>query len=67
MEIAKIARLVKVGDSLAVIIPKPVVRAMNFKRGDQFVCAIYDETTIYLRKLDDADLLKFKPPAIIYK
>lgn len=52
------------GTSLAIVIPKPVLKALDLKRGDEFVFAIYDENTIYLRKLSDADLLKLTPPLI---
>jgi antitoxin component of MazEF toxin-antitoxin module len=35
-----VRRLVKVGNSLAVVFPKPMLRAGGFRRGDSFLCDV---------------------------
>ena len=44
-------RVIKVGDSLALIIPAPVCRDLKIRRGDFFDLLIGDSETIVARRL----------------
>ena len=52
----KITKLIKVGDSLGVIIPKNILEALKWERGDQIVFGIYDEQNIIIKKVTNIEL-----------
>lgn len=66
MEILKITSVIKVGGSVAVIIPADIARQMEIQKGDQLICVVYVSGTIGLKKLSDAEKLQLKPPHIPY-
>ena len=49
-------KVLKVGTSLGVVIPRNLLRAMKIERGDQLAFAVYDEARIIMRKLTDNEL-----------
>jgi len=59
-------RLTRLGNSLAIIIPKSILTAQNLQRGDLFGFGIYDDNKIILKKLSDKEILQIKPPDIDY-
>lgn len=61
MEQITIQRVLKVGNSLAVILPVHVHRALGMKRGDNISFAVWQENEVVIRKLTDDDLQKLKP------
>jgi hypothetical protein len=62
MERIIITRIIKTGTSLCVVIPKNILNALNWERGDQVVFGICDSNTITINKLSQSDLLKLKLP-----
>lgn len=62
MENIQTARVVKVGTSLALILPVAICRSMQLGRGDRFVFGIYDDNIFYARRLTTDDLRNIKPP-----
>ena len=57
-------KVIKVGSSLAVIIPKNICDALEFERGNHVAFAIYLYGNLCIRKLTDAQILQIKPPLI---
>lgn len=51
----------RVGTSLAVVIPVNILRALKIERGDQMAFGVYVEDVICIRKIQQEDLLKIKP------
>lgn len=64
MQDLRITSIQKVGNSLGVIIPAYVARALDFQRGEQVIFAIYNEGVITLRKITEAEKLQMQPPII---
>lgn len=64
MERVIITRIIKTGNSLCVVIPKNILTAMQLQRGDQVAFGIFDENTLAISKLSQADILKIKPKNI---
>lgn len=62
MEYIKTTKLINIGDSRGVVLPKNILTALGFGRGDQFFVGIVDEKTIGIRKVTHEDLLKFRQP-----
>lgn len=60
----QITKVIKNGNSLAVVIPINILRELGIKRGDQIVFAIAEGDVICMRKITDAEKLKIKPPPI---
>lgn len=60
MNYVKITKLIKVGDSLGIIIPKNILDALKWERGDQIVFGVYDETNIIIKRVTDTDLKIWK-------
>lgn len=60
MEKLIITSIIKTGNSLCVVLPKNILHALKLERGDQVVFGIYDENSLVIRKLSNADLLKIK-------
>lgn len=60
-------KILKVGDSLAVVIPSEVCNALEIRRGS-FVCVTIDEKLqIILTKLSDKTAEQLEPPIINYE
>ncbi len=60
----QITKLVRVGTSLAVVIPVNILRDLKLERGDQIVFAIAESDVLCMRKITDAEKLQIKPPVI---
>lgn len=61
MENLIITKVMRVGTSLAVVIPVNILRALKIERGDQMAFGVYVEDVICIRKIQQEDLLKIKP------
>ena len=64
MHSTHIAKLMRIGSSVGVIIPRIVLNALKVDRGDTVVFAFYGERQIMLRILTDAELRHLQPPEI---
>lgn len=62
MELIQTTKIIKTGTSLCVVVPKNILKALKWERGDQIVFGIYNDDAIILRKISQSDLLKLKPP-----
>lgn len=47
--------MIKVGNSLAITLPAPLARALDFQRGDRVVLSCVEEGTITVRKVNDKE------------
>lgn len=61
MEKIQLTKIIKVGNSLGVIIPKNILTALNIQRDDQIAFGIYADDVICIHKVSYEDLLKLKP------
>lgn len=66
MEVLHIVKAVKTGNGVSVIIPAEFLRALEIRRGDYLVMAIYSGETLLTRKPTQAELLQLKPKNILY-
>lgn len=62
----RLQRVIKVGSSLAVTLPVEVCRALGIERGDAVTLGIFEENTVVIRRLTDADLKLLRPQQILY-
>lgn len=60
----QITKVVRVGTSLAVVIPVNILRGLFIERGDQVVFSIAAGDVLCMRKITDAEKLQIKPPVI---
>jgi len=51
MENRRIGKITRLGNSLAIVIPRPILRVLKMERGDQVVFGVYDENTVAIRKI----------------
>lgn len=61
MENIIIAKVIKNGNSLAVVIPSNICRTLKIERGDQVTFGVYQDDIICIKKIQQRDLLKLKP------
>jgi hypothetical protein len=52
MEPLRITKVIQVGSSLAIILPKPLLHAVDFQRGDQVFLAVREDLSISIKKVD---------------
>jgi len=52
----EIQRVIKVGNSIAVVLPAHIARAFNIQVGDTVALSCVEEGVVVVRKLDDEDL-----------
>jgi len=64
MENIKVGKVIKVGSSLAIVVPAELARALDIKRGDQIVYAVFSENQFCVRRLTEQDLRAMKPQNI---
>lgn len=50
MEPLRITKVLRVGDSLGIIIPKDILNVTNLKRGDQVFIAVREDLSIQIIK-----------------
>lgn len=60
----QVTKIVRVGTSLAVVIPVNLLRGVKWERGDQIVFAVAESDVVCMRKMTDAEKLQIKPPTI---
>ena len=61
MENLQITKMMRVGTSLAIVIPVNILRALKIERGDQMAFGVYADDVICIRKIQQEELLKIKP------
>lgn len=66
MQIVRLQRVIKVGPSLAVVVPVDVRRALGINRGDTVTIGIFEENTIVIRRLSDEEIKSLRPQQILY-
>ena len=64
MENIKVGKVLKVGTSLAVVIPAELARALHIERGDQVVYGAFTDNQFTVRRLTTEELQAMKPHAI---
>ena len=64
METLIITKVIRVGNSNAIVIPRPILKALNIQRGDQMAFGVYADDVICVRKISQSDLRKIKPPSV---
>lgn len=62
----RLQTVIKVGTSLAVILPADVCRALGISRGDAVTLGIFEQNTIVVRRLTNEDLKTLRPQQITY-
>jgi len=60
MEIVRITKVIKTGNSLCIVIPKEILIALSLQRGDQVIFGIYDDHSLVVRKLQACELQVLK-------
>lgn len=66
MEIVHISKVLKVGNSLAIVIPSYVRLGMGIERGDYMIFAVYSNDILTARKMSPDELKQMKPEEIRY-
>ena len=66
MNTIHLVKAVKTGTGVSVNIPVEFLRALNIRRGDYLVMAIYSGDTFLTRKPTDQELLQLKPKTVVY-
>lgn len=66
MQTIHLVKAVKFGTGISINIPVEYLRALNIKRGDFLVMALYSGDSFIARKPTDQELLQLKPKNIEY-
>lgn len=61
MQTIFITKLAKQGSSLGIIIPRPILNAYNWQRGDVMVFGFHGNEQLFLRRMTDKDMQNLKP------
>jgi antitoxin component of MazEF toxin-antitoxin module len=61
MEVIRIGKIIKIGNSLAVVLPKNVAQELKFERGDLVTYAVYGENSIVIKKVTTEEIKQMKP------
>lgn len=64
MENVDITKVVKVGTSLGIIIPKHILTSCEIQRGDHIVFGLFTEGQFFVRKLTEKELRHLRPQVI---
>jgi antitoxin component of MazEF toxin-antitoxin module len=64
MENVNLSKVIKVGDSLAVVIPVAILRGLKINRGDRVVFGVYDDNTFAVRRVPPQELRDLKPTEV---
>ncbi len=59
-----LSKIQRVGNSLAIILPKPVLIAYNWQRADYVVFGYGPNHILYVKKLTNEELQELRPPII---
>lgn len=60
MEDIYTTKLIRVGNSLSVVIPRNILKANNWKKGDHIIFTFAGLECVILKRLTDADIRKIK-------
>lgn len=61
MENPKLGKVITVGNSLAIVIPKSILNGLKIERGDRVVFGVFDENQFCVRRVTDEELRKMQP------
>jgi len=61
MERLYTTKIMKTGSSLGIVIPRDILGACGWDRGDQLVFAVISGPTVILRQIDQNDINRLKP------
>ena len=64
MEHVDITKVLKVGTSLGIIIPKRILTSCGIERGDHIVFGLFSEGQFFVRKLSQKELQHLRPQII---
>jgi len=56
MEYIRTTKIIKTGTSLCVVIPKDILDALKWERGDQVVFGIFNNDAIAIRRIADTEI-----------
>jgi len=60
MEVIYTTRIVKVGNSKALVIPTPVLNGLGWQRGDMVLFTFANEDNLIVKKIDDETIRRLK-------
>jgi len=66
METLLVTKVIRVGTSLAVVIPKKIRVPLKIERGDYLVAAVYQDGAFVLGKPNAEAIKNLKPPTLSY-
>lgn len=66
MENLYFTKVIKVGTSLGIIIPKNILTGIEWKRGDMIIFASYKTGQLLARSLSDSEIQEIKNKTIQY-
>lgn len=58
--------VIKVGNSLAVVLPKNITKELGIGRGDVITFAVYGENSVVVRKLTSDEIKQLQPEHLKY-
>lgn len=64
MENVNITKVIKIGTSQGMVIPKGILTALKIQRGDYIVFGLFGEGQFVVRKLTREELLHLRPQII---
>jgi len=64
MENVNITKVIKVGTSLGIIIPKQLLTDLNILRGDHVVFGLFSEGQFFVRRLSVNEVQQLRPQLI---
>lgn len=64
MENVNITKVIKVGTSLGIIIPKALLTDLEIQRGDHVVFGLFSEGQFFVRRLSTNELRTLRPQVV---
>lgn len=61
MERLLTTKIIKIGSSLGLVLPKDILGGMGLDRGDQVIFSVIAGPTLVVRQLSDAEIRRLKP------
>lgn len=61
METFYTTKIVKIGSSLGLVIPRQIIAAMMLERGDQVIFSVISGPTLVVKQLSEQEIRKIKP------
>lgn len=65
METVFISKILKVGTSHGIILPREILNGYKWQRGDYVIFGFAGPDQLYIKRLTDIDMQKIKPQNII--